>query len=296
MERITELFPENDADELFNALDSKEYWLLLMMDVVPIGAIISELSKKMKKPPKTFSVKGLPPVIALPKADFDAEALARIMTLAAPGIPLPPDLLRKALWGRDLIMCAEPQSMELGLEAMERFIRRHREWKVERFGVQLFTVTHRLYQDDYKEAIDFLIWMLAGIVTQTGTKRDRTDIEVVTAIGETIYETTVGGKERAQKTMDSLQKSQRFLEPAMKILDAVIKDKNNRDRARSMLRMWLNKRDIDPNDCAMWVASNIGLYMTHYDCGEAMLYTVTEQLLLRIRDNFGIESLTSKRK
>ena len=296
MDHITELFPKNDTDELFTALDSRKYWLLMMVDLVPIGAVVAELSKRMPHPPKTYSVKGLPPVIALPKDDFTAEDLASIMSCASPGVALPPEILKQALGGKDMIMCAEPQSLQLGIEAMNKFIEKHKEWKVERFGIQLFTVTYRLYQDDYKEAIDFLIWMMAGIVYQTGKIRDRTDIELVTSIGETIYETTVEGKEKAARTIESLRKGDRFLEPAMKILDAVVKDKDNRSRARSMLRMWLNKRDINPNDCAMWVASNIGLYMTHYDCSEGMLYTVTEQLLLRIRANFGSDTLTSKRK
>jgi hypothetical protein len=295
MDQITELFPQNDTDELFTALDSRKYWLLMMVDMVPIGAVVTELSKRMPHPPKTYSVKGLPPVIALPKADFTAEDLAAIMSCASPGVALPPEILKQALGGKDMIMCAEPQSLKLGIEAMNKFIEKHKEWKVERFGIQLFTVTYRLYQDDYKEAIDFLIWMMAGIVYQTGSTRDRTDIELVTSIGETIYETTIEGKEKAAKTIESLRKGDRFLEPSMRILDTVVKDKDNRSRARSMLRMWLNKRDINPNDCAMWVASNIGLYMTHYDCSEAMLYTVTEQLLLRIRANFGSDTLTSRR-
>jgi len=296
MDQITDLFPSGDKDELFTALDSREYWLLLMVDLIPVSSIINELSKTMPTPPKTYSVKGLPPVIALPKADFDAESLAGIMSSAAPGCPLSPDMLKKALGGKDMILCTEPQSIQLGLEAMGRFLRMHKEWKVERFGIQLFTVTHRLYKDDYREAIDFLIWMMAGIVTSTNAKRDRTDIEVVTSIGETIYESTVGGKEKAEKTIKSLKESQRFLEPAMKLLDSVILDKDNEARARGMLRMWIKKQEMDPNDCAMWVASNIGLYMTHYDCSEEMLYTITEQMLLRIRANFGSDTLTTKRK
>jgi len=156
--------------------------------------------------------------------------------------------------------------------------------------MQLFAVTHRLYRDDYKEAIDFLIWMLAGIVCQTRTKSDRTDIELATSITDTIYEATVGGKEEAARTIDWLKKNERFQEPAMKILDTAMLDKTNRDRAAWVLRMWI-RRDIDTDDCAPWVVSNIALYMGHYDCGEEMLYTVTERMLLRIRDNFGLETL-----
>lgn len=283
MDRITELFPQNDKDELFTALDSRKYWLLMMVDLMPIGAIVAELSKRMKKPPTTYSVKGLPPVIALPKADFTAEDLAAIMSCACPGTPLPPEILKQALGGKDMIMCAEPQSLQIGIEAMSRFIDKHKEWKVERFGVQLFTVTHRLYGEDYKEAVDFLIWMLVGIIHQTDAVKPRTDIEIVVSIADTIHESTVGGKEKAGKTIESLKKSARFLEPAMKILDAVVKDKSNHSRADSMLRMWV-KGSIDPNDCAMWVASNIGLYLTHYGEDSAgMIHTISEQMLLRIR-------------
>ena len=166
----------------------------------------------------------------------------------------------------------------------------HKEWNAEKFGMQLFAVTHRLYEDDYKQAVDFLVWVMAGIICQTGTKRDRTDSELVTSIADTIYEATVGGKERAEKTIDSLKKNERFLEPAMKILDTAMLDKTNRDRAAWVLRMWI-RRDIDIDDCAPWVVSNVSLYMGHYDCGEEMLYTVTERMLLRIRDNFGLETL-----
>jgi len=283
MNRITELFPKNDQDELFQALDSRKYWLLMMVDLMPIGAIVAELSKRMAHPPKTYSVKGLPPVIALPKADFTTEDLAKIMSSAVPGVPLSTEVLKQALGGKDMIMCAEPQSLKIGIDAMKKFIDKHKEWKVERFGVQLFTVTHRLYGEDYKEAVDFLIWMLVGIIHQTDAVKPRTDIEIVVSIADTIHESTVGGKEKAGKTIESLKKSARFLEPAMKILDAVVKDKSNHSRADSMLRMWV-KGSIDPNDCAMWVASNIGLLLTHYGEDSAgMIHTISEQMLLRIR-------------
>ncbi len=294
MDQITDLFPSGDKDELFSALDSREYWLLLMVDMLPVAAIVNALARCMPDPPKIFAVKGLPPVIALPKADFDAEKLAGIMSTAAPGQPLPPELLKRALGGKDMIMCAEPQSINLGIAAMERFIKMHKEWKVERFGIQLFTVTHRLYQDDYKEAIDFLMWMMAGIVCQTGALKPRTDIDVVTSVTDTIHQATIGGKEKAAATIESLKKSARFLEPAMKILDTVIQDKSNRSRAISVLRMWI-KKDVDPNDCALWVASNIGLYMTNYDCDDGMLQTVAEQMLLRIRDkSYALEILKKR--
>jgi len=32
---LLELFPQGDKDELFLALDSKKYWLLLMVDLPP---------------------------------------------------------------------------------------------------------------------------------------------------------------------------------------------------------------------------------------------------------------------
>ncbi len=283
MNQVTDLFPKNDKDELFLALDSKEYWLLLMVDLSPAGAIVEEVTKRLKTPLKSYSVKGLPPILALPKNEFTTESLAQVMSAAAPGSPLPPGLLEKALQNRDFILVSQPKSLDLGLKAMDNFISMHREWKVERFGVQLFTVTHRLYGEDYKEAVDFLIWMLVGIIHQTDAVKPRTDIEIVVNIADTIYESTVGGKEKAGKTIESLKKSARFLEPAMKILDAVVKDKSNHSRADSMLRMWV-KGSIDPNDCAMWVASNIGLYLTHYTEDSAgMIHTISEQMLLRIR-------------
>jgi len=238
-------------------------------------------------------VKGLPPILALPKNEFTTESLAEVMSAAAPG-SLPTEMLEKALGGRDFILVSEPKSIQLGLKAMDNFLSMHKEWKVERFGIQLFTVAHRFYRDDYKEAIDFLIWIMAGIVCQTGRRKNRTDIELVTSITETIYKSTLGGKEKATKTFDSLKSSAIFLEPAMKILDAAVGDKNNRTRAISMVRMWI-KGDIDPNDCAMWVASNIGLYMTYYDCDSVMLQTIAEQMLLRIRDkSYGSEILKNR--
>lgn len=283
MDRITDLFPQRDKDELFLALDSKEYWLLLMVDLSPAGAIVDEVTKRLKTPLKSYSVKGLPPILALPKNEFTTESLAEVMNKASPGSPLPTEILERALGNRDFILISEPQSLPLGLKAMDNFLSMHKEWKVERFGIQLFTVTHRLYGEDYKEAVDFLIWMLAGIVNQTAAVKPRTDIEIVVTIADTIYESTVGGKEKAGATIESLKKSERFLEPAMKILDAVVKDKSNRSRADSMLRMWI-KGSIDPNDCAMWVASNIGLLLTHYGEDSAgMIHTIAEQMLLRIR-------------
>jgi len=280
---VLDLFPQGDKDELFLTMDSKEYWLLLMVDLPPAGAIVNEVNKVLKTPLKSFSVKGLPPILALPKNEFTTESLAKVMSAAAPGSPLPTGMLEKALGDRDFILVSEPKSLELGLKAVDNFLSMHREWKVERFGVQLFTVTHRLYGEDYKEAVDFLIWMLAGIVHKTDAVKPRTDIDIVVTIADTIYQSTIGGKEKAGKTIESLKRSARFLEPAMKILDLVVKDKSNRSRADSMLRMWI-RGSIDPNDCAMWVASNIGLYLTHYGEDSAgMIHTISEQMLLRIR-------------
>jgi len=280
---VLDLFPQHDKDELFLALDSKEYWLLLMVDLPPAGAIVEEVTKRLKTPLKSFAVKGLPPILALPKNEFTTESLAEVMNKASPGAPLPTEILERALGNRDFILISEPRSLPLGLKAMDNFLSMHKEWLVERFGVQLFTVTHRLYGEDYKEAVDFLIWMLAGIVHKSEAVKPRTDIEIVVTIADTIYQSTIGGKEKAGKTIESLKKSDRFLDPAMKILDAVVKDKSNRSRADSMLRMWI-KGSIDPNDCAMWVASNIGLYLTHYGADTLpMIHTIAEQMLLRIR-------------
>jgi len=280
---LIDIFPQRDKDELFLALDSKDYWLLLMVDLPPADAIVREVVKRLKTPLKSYAVKGLPPILALPKNEFTTESLAKVMSAAAPGSPLPPGMLEKALGGRDFILCSEPKSLSLGLKAIDNFLSMHREWLVERFGVQLFTVTHRLYGEDYKEAVDFLIWVLVGIIHKSDAVKPRTDIEIVVTIADTIHESTVGGKEKAGKTIESLKKSERFLEPAMKILDAVVVNKSNHSRADSMLRMWI-KGSIDPNDCAMWVASNIGLYLTHYGEDSAgMIHTIAEQMLLRIR-------------
>lgn len=280
---LLDIFPKGDKDELFLALDSKKYWLLLMVDLPPCGAIVEEVTKRLKTPLKSYSVKGLPPILALPKNEFTTESLAKVMSAATPGSPLPAGILEKALGNRDFILVSEPKSLPLGLKALDNFLSMHKEWLVERFGIQLFTVSHRLYGEDYKEAVDFLIWMLVGIVQQTEAVKARTDIEIVVTIADTIYESTIGGKEKAGKTIESLKRSERFLEPAMKILDAVVKDKSNHSRADSMLRMWI-KGSINPNDCAMWVASNIGLYLTHYGEDSAgMIHTIAEQMLLRIR-------------
>jgi len=295
MDQLSDLFPKNDKDELFTALDSKKYWLLLMVDLVPVTQVLDELAKTMPDPPKTFSVKGLPPVICLPKSDFNVESLAGVMSTAAPGHPLPPEILKKALGDRDLILCSEPGSIQIGIEAMNRLVGMHKEWKAERFGMQLFTVTYRLYHDDFKEAIDFLIWVMAGIVCQTGAKT-RTDIEIVTGIADTIQGATIGGQKKAEKTMSSLKESERFLEPAMKILDEISEGLDNRGRAISVLRMWI-KSGVDPNNCATWVASNIGLYMTHYEQdNEGMLRTIAEQMLLRIRNKVFAAEIWRKRR
>jgi len=290
---LLELFPQGDKDELFLALDSKEYWLLLMVDLPPAGAIVAEVTKRLKTPLKAFSVKGLPPILALPKNEFPTESLANVLNAATPGSPIPTGLLEKALGGRDFILCSEPQSIELGLKCVDNFLSMHKEWKVERFGIQLFTVTHRMYQDDYKEAVDFLLWMMVGIVCRSGAvRKSRTDIDIATNIANTIAEASSGGKEKAVKTVKALDKSMRFLEPALKILDMIAVDKTNQSRADSVLNMWINSGDIDPNGCAKWVASNIGLYLTfHEKANHEMIQNIADKMVQRIR-----KSLTSIRK
>jgi hypothetical protein len=284
MEQITDLFPKGDKDDLFTALESKEYWLLLLVDSHPVGAMAEVLSQKMANPPRTFSVDGLPPIMALPKKDFTTESLAELMSAATPGSPLPPELLARALGERDFILCAEPQSLPVALKAMENFLSMHKDWKVERFGVQLFTVTHRMYQHDYLEAIDFLLWMIVGIVIRSGAvRKKRTDVEIATNIASTIADASKGGTEKAVRTVQALDKSMRFLEPALKVLDVMVLDKNNRDRATSVLNMWI-RDGINPNACAMWVASNIGLYLTfHEKANHEMIQKIAETMVQRIR-------------
>lgn len=288
---VLELFPQNDKDELFLAMDSKEYWLLLMVDLAPAGAIVNEVTKRLKTPLKSYSVKGLPPILVLPKNEFTTESLAQVMNAAAPG-SLPIEMLEKALGGRDFILVSNPESIQLGLKAMDNFLSMHKEWKVERFGILLFTVTHRIYRDDYKEAIDFLLWMMVGIVCRSGAvRKERTDIEIAATIASTISEASSGGKEKAVRTVEALNKSMRFLEPALKVLDAITVEKTNQAKAHSVLNMWI-KNDVDPNACAMWVASNIGLYLTfHEKANHEMIQDIADQLVQRIR-----KSLTSKRK
>ncbi len=282
---VLDLFPQGDKDELFLALDSKEYWLLLMVDLPPAGAIVEEATKRLKTPLKSFTVKGLPPILALPKNEFTTESLAEVMNKATPGAPLPTEILERALGNRDFILIAEPKSLPLGLKAMDNFLSMHKEWKVERFGILLFTVTHRIYRDDYKEAIDFLLWMMVGIVCRSrAVRKRRTDIEIATEIASTIFQASSGGKEKAVKTVEALNKSMRFLEPALKILDAIAIEKTNEARANSVLNMWI-KNDIDPNACAMWVASNIGLYLTfHEKANHEMIQDIADQLVQRIRE------------
>jgi len=290
---LLDLFPQGDKDELFLTLDSKKYWLLLMVDLPPAGAIVAEVTRRLKTPLKSYSVKGLPPILALPKNEFTTESLAKVMSTAAPGsTPLPPGLLEKALGDRDFILVSEPKSLELGLKALDNFLSMHKEWRVERFGIQLFTVTHRMYQHDYKEAIDFLLWMMVGIVCRSGAvRKSRTDVEIALNIAGTIADASSGGTEKAVRTVQALDKSMRFLEPAMKILDEIAGDKTNQAKADSMLNMWI-KSNIDPNACAMWVASNIGLYLTfHEKANHEMIEAIAETMVQRIR-----KSLTSKGK
>jgi len=237
-------------------------------------------------------VKGLPPILALPKNEFTTESLAQVMSTAVPGSPIPSGLLEKALGGRDFILISEPKSIDLGLKAMDNFLSMHKEWKVERFGVQLFTVTHRMYGNDYKEAIDFLLWMVVGIVCRSGAvRKNRTEVELVTSLASSIALASEGGRERAAKTVEALNKSMRFLEPALKVMDVVSKDKTSESRANSMLNMWI-KSDIDPNACARWVTSNMGLYLTfHEKANHEMIQEIAEKMVQRIR-----KVLTGKRK
>lgn len=281
---VLELFPQGDKDELFLALDSKEYWLLLMVDLPPAGAILKEVIKKLKTPLRTFTVKGLPPILALPKNEFTTESLAEVMNAAVKGSPIPREMLEKALGNRDFILCSEPQSIHVGLKAVDNFLSMHKEWRVERFGIQLFTVTHRMYSDDYKEAVDFLLWMLVGIVCRSGAvRKKRTDIEITASIVNTIAEASAGGKEKAVKTVDALKNSMRVLEPALKVLDKIAVDKNNEARANSVLNMWI-RDGIDPNACAMWVASNIGLYLTvHEKATHETIQDIADKMVHRIR-------------
>jgi len=219
---VLELFPQGDKDELFLALDSKQYWLLLMVDLPPAGAIVAEVTKRLKTPLKSYSVKGLPPILALPKKEFTTESLAEVMNSATPGSPLPAGLLEKALGERDFILVSEPKSLDLGLKALSNFLSMHKEWRVERFGIQLFTVTHRMYQHDWQEAIDFLLWMMVGIVCRSGAvRKKRTDVEIALNIAGTISDASSGGTEKAIRTVQALDKSMRFLEPALKILDEI---------------------------------------------------------------------------
>jgi len=250
------------------------------------------VTKILKTPLKSYAVKGLPPILCLPKKEFTTELLAEVMNAAAPGFPLPAEMLKKALGNRDFILISEPKSLPLGLKAIDNFLSMHKEWRVERFGVQLFTVTHRMYQHDYKEAIDFLLWMMVGIVCRSGAvRKSRTDVEIALNIAGTISEASSGGTEKAVRTVQALDKSMRFLEPAMKILDEIAGDKTNQAKADSMLNMWI-KSDIDPNACAMWVASNIGLYLTfHEKANHEMIEAIAETMVQRIR-----KSLTSKGK
>ncbi len=72
---LKDLLPSDDLDELFALMDSKDHWLLLIVDFLPVTAIIGALSKLMLHPPKSYRVSGLPPVIALPKKDISTSMI-----------------------------------------------------------------------------------------------------------------------------------------------------------------------------------------------------------------------------
>ncbi|MFQ5539019.1 MAG: hypothetical protein ACE5FB_01340 [Candidatus Binatia bacterium] len=293
---LDDLFPSNDLNELFQLMDSKEHWLLLLVDFLPVAAIVEALAKIMSKPPKSYGIKGLPPVIVLPKKDISSKTLASIMSTAGGG-PIPEEVLMRMLGDRDVILCAEPKSLELGVAAMERFIKLHRSWKTERHGIQLFFITDRLYKQDYEKAIDFLIWLLAGIVCYTAND-NKTDVEVVTTLAEQIWNGASGaGKEKAQETAKALQTAGPHMEASMRVLEVVAKDLEEKDRAISVLQMWI-KNNVHPAEGADWAASNLGLYMTLM--GEenfnGRIAEVSEKILIRIRDKTFATNLWVKQR
>lgn len=292
---LDDLFPSNDQTELFQLMDAREHWLILIVDFLPVTAIITALSKMMKKPPKSYAIHGLPPVIALPKKDISTKALASIMSTAGGG-PIPEEALMDMLGDRDVILCAEPKSVHLGIRAMDSFLKLHRRWKTERYGIQLFFVTNRLYKQDYEEAIDFLTWLLAGIVCHT-TNLNKTDVEVVTDLATQIWDGTTGaGQKKAQETAKALKTAGPHLEPSMKILELVAQDKTNKDRAVSVLNHWMMGR-VNPMECADWAASNLGLCMTLLGGDfNGRIAEISEKLIVRIRDRAFATNLWVKQR
>jgi len=281
---LKDLLPSDDLDELFTLMDSKDHWLLLIVDFLPVAAIISALSRLMLHPPKSFRVSGLPPVIALPKKDVSTKVLASIMSTAAGG-PIPEETIQRMIGDRSVILCAEPKSLELGLEAMERFMVLHREWKTERYGIQLFFITNRLYKEDYESAIDFLAWLLAGVVSYTTFNEKKTDVEIVTSLAEQIWTgATGGGKEKADRTAKALKESSPHMEESLKILDGVARDLENKDRAICILHQWM-RANVLPSECAEWAASNMGLLLALLGGDfNGHIAEISEKILVRIRD------------
>jgi len=281
---LKDLLSSDDPDELFTLMDSKDHWLLLIVGLIPVAAIISALSKLMLHPPRSYRVSGLPPVIALPKKDISTKALAAIMSTAAGG-PIPEEVLQRMMGDRCVILCAEPKSLEMGIEAMERFMVLHREWKTERYGIQLFFITNRLYKEDYESAIDFLAWLLAGVVSYTTFNEKKTDVEIVTSLAEMVWDgATGGGKEKADRTAKALKEASPHMEESLKILDGVARDLENKDRAICILHQWM-RANVLPSECAEWAASNMGLLLTLLGGDfNGRIAEISEKILLRIRD------------
>lgn len=263
-------------------MEAKEHWFLLIVDFLPVAAIVSALSKMMAHPPKSYAISGLPPVIVLPKKDISMKAMASIMSTAGGG-PIPEEALHRMLGDRDVILCAEPRSLQSGITAMEKFYGLHRDWRTQKYGIQLFFITNRLYQDNHAEAIDFLEWLLAGIICYTSNTK--TDIEIVTQLAEQIWNGTTGaGKEKAQQTADAIKRSGPELEPSIKILKAVSQNKSNQDRAVDILNVWI-KKNVHPTICAEWAAANLGLYLTLQGGDfEGKIKDISSSLVQRIRD------------
>jgi hypothetical protein len=293
---LKDLLPSDDVDELFTLLDSKDHWLLLIVDFLPVTAIIGALSKMMAHPPRSFRVTGLPPVIALPKKDISTKALAGIMSTAAGG-PIPEELIQRMIGDRSVILCAEPKSLQLGIESMERFMKLHREWKTERYGIQLFFITNRLYKEDYESAMDFLAWLLAGVVCYTANDKYKTDVEIVTNIAEQVWHgATGGGKEKADKTAKAIKDQTPHMEESLKVLDGVAQDLEAKDRAICVLHQWM-RADVLPSECAQWAASNMGLCLTLLGGDlNGQIAEVSEKILVRIRDRTFATNLWVKQR
>ena len=293
---LKDLLPSEDLDEMFALLDAKDHWLLLIVDFQPVTAIIGALSKLMLHPPKSYRVTGLPPVIALPKKDISTKALASIMSTAGGG-PIPEDVLQRMIGDRCVILCAEPTSLQLGIESMERFMKLHREWKTERYGIQLFFITNRLYKEDYESAMDFLAWLLAGVVCYTANDKYKTDVEIVTNIAEQVWHgATGGGKEKADKTAKAIKEQTVHMEESLKVLDGVAQDLEAKDRAICVLHQWM-RADVLPSECAQWAASNMGLCLTLLGGDlNGQIAEVSEKILVRIRDRTFATNLWVKQR